>query len=117
MFNDGAFGNVRRIQQEHYGNRLIACDLANPDFRRVRRKLRRRSRARAQIPRTCARALRRAFAHRDGPTLIEVPVGAVAEPWEFIQMAQNPRRCSRALPYSGLAIPTLICTDTPDQSV
>ena len=32
VFNDGAFGNVRRIQEEHYGNRLIASDLANPDF-------------------------------------------------------------------------------------
>ena len=32
VFNDGAFGNVRRIQAEQYGNRLIACDLANPDF-------------------------------------------------------------------------------------
>ena len=32
VFNDGAFGNVRRIQQEQYGNRLIASDLANPDF-------------------------------------------------------------------------------------
>ena len=32
LFNDGAFGNVRRIQEEKYGNRLIASDLANPDF-------------------------------------------------------------------------------------
>ena len=32
VFADGAFGNVRRIQEERYGNRLIACDLANPDF-------------------------------------------------------------------------------------
>ena len=32
VFNDGAFGNVRRIQQEKFGNRLIASDLANPDF-------------------------------------------------------------------------------------
>ena len=32
VFADGAFGNVRRIQAEQYGNRLIACDLANPDF-------------------------------------------------------------------------------------
>ena len=32
VFVDGAFGNVRRIQQEHYGNRVIASDLANPDF-------------------------------------------------------------------------------------
>src|SRR5205085_1251201 len=32
VFNDGAFGNVRRIQQQDYGNRVIASDLANPDF-------------------------------------------------------------------------------------
>ena len=32
VFADGAFGNVRRIQEERYGNRLIASDLANPDF-------------------------------------------------------------------------------------
>src|SRR4029079_11718499 len=32
VFVDGAYGNVRRIQQEDFGNRLIACDLANPDF-------------------------------------------------------------------------------------
>jgi acetolactate synthase-1/2/3 large subunit len=32
VFADGAFGNVRRIQEENYGNRLIACDLINPDF-------------------------------------------------------------------------------------
>ncbi len=32
VFADGAFGNVRRIQQEQFGNRLIASDLANPDF-------------------------------------------------------------------------------------
>ena len=32
VFADGAFGNVRRIQQERFGNRLIASDLTNPDF-------------------------------------------------------------------------------------
>ena len=32
VFTDGAFGNVRRIQEEKFGNRLIASDLANPDF-------------------------------------------------------------------------------------
>ena len=33
-------------------------------------------------------ALRRALAHRDGPTLIEVPVGPMPSPWEFIQMGR-----------------------------
>ncbi len=32
VFDDGAFGNVRRIQARQYGNRLIASDLTNPDF-------------------------------------------------------------------------------------
>ncbi len=32
VFDNGAFGNVKRIQQERYGNRLIASDLQNPDF-------------------------------------------------------------------------------------
>src|SRR6185369_1226515 len=30
VFADGAFGNVRRIQEEKFGNQLIASDLANP---------------------------------------------------------------------------------------
>jgi acetolactate synthase-1/2/3 large subunit len=34
------------------------------------------------------RALRIAFARRDGPTLIEVPVGAMPSPWEFILMGR-----------------------------
>ena len=86
MFNDGAFGNVRRIQEEQYGNRLIASDLTNPDFVRYR--------ARASAPRPSARAIRRScaprssarFKRRDGPTLIEVPVGPMPSPWEFIHM-------------------------------
>ncbi|HEY1747051.1 MAG TPA: thiamine pyrophosphate-dependent enzyme [Xanthobacteraceae bacterium] len=32
VFNDGAYGNVRRIQQEMFGGRLISSDLHNPDF-------------------------------------------------------------------------------------
>ena len=47
VFADGSFGNVRRIQEENYGNRLIASDLANPDFVQVRREFRRGGRARA----------------------------------------------------------------------
>ena len=38
----------------------------------------------------CGPALRRAFARRDGPTLIEVPVGAMPSPWEFIHDGTGP---------------------------
>jgi len=85
VFNDGAFGNVRRIQAEQYGNRLIACDLANPDFLRFAESFGAAA-ERAKDPAGLRAALRRAFARRDGPTLIEVPVGAMPSPWEFIHM-------------------------------
>jgi len=32
---DGAYGNVRNMQKNLHGNRLIATDLANPDFVRL----------------------------------------------------------------------------------
>jgi acetolactate synthase-1/2/3 large subunit len=32
VFNDNAYGNVRRMQVEKYSNRVIATDLTNPDF-------------------------------------------------------------------------------------
>jgi acetolactate synthase-1/2/3 large subunit len=85
IFNDGAFGNVRRIQQERYGNRLIGSDLANPDFVLFAKSFGAEA-ARANGPQELRAALRRAFAHRDGPTIIEVPVGAMPSPWEFIHM-------------------------------
>jgi acetolactate synthase-1/2/3 large subunit len=85
LFNDGTFGNVRRIQAEQYGNRLIACDLANPDFVRFAESFGAAA-ERAKDPTALRAALRRGFARRDGPTLIEVPVGPMPSPWEFIHM-------------------------------
>jgi acetolactate synthase-1/2/3 large subunit len=92
VFNDGGFGNVRRIQEQDYGNRLIACDLANPDFVRYAQSFGAEA-ERAKNPRELRAALRRAFKRRDGPTLIEVPVGPMPSPWEFIHMprARGPR--------------------------
>ncbi len=85
VFADGAFGNVRRIQQEHYGERLIACDLANPDFVKFAESFGAAA-ERAESPKALRAALRRGIARRDGPTLIEVPVGPMPSPWEFIHM-------------------------------
>jgi acetolactate synthase I/II/III large subunit len=86
LFNDGAFGNVRRIQEERFG-RQIANDLANPDFVKFAESFGAMA-MRAASPSELGQALRRAFAHRDGPTLIEVPVGALPSPWEFILMGR-----------------------------
>ena len=83
LFSDGAFGNVRRIQEERYGNRLIASDLTNPDFVRFAESFGAAA-ERVRSPEELRGALRRGFARRDGPTLIEVPVGPMPSPWEFI---------------------------------
>ncbi|MGZ5866779.1 MAG: thiamine pyrophosphate-dependent enzyme [Xanthobacteraceae bacterium] len=85
VFADGAFGNVRRIQQERFGNHVIASDLANPDFLRFAESFGANA-ERARNPEELRGALRRAVARRDAPTLIEVPVGPFPSPWEFIQM-------------------------------
>jgi acetolactate synthase-1/2/3 large subunit len=85
VFNDGAFGNVRRIQEEKFGNQLIASDLANPDFVKFAESFGAVA-ERARSPQRLRAALRKALARRDGPSLIEVPVGALPTPWPFIFM-------------------------------
>lgn len=87
VFADGAFGNVRRNQQERFGNRLIASDLANPDFVKFAESFGAAA-ERARTPEELRAALRRGFARRDGPTVIEVPVGSLPSPWPFIFMAK-----------------------------
>jgi acetolactate synthase-1/2/3 large subunit len=84
VFTDGYFGNVRRIQEELFGNRLIACDLANPDFLKYAESFGARG-LRARTPEELRTALRESFAARE-PTVVEVPVGPMPSPWEFIQM-------------------------------
>jgi acetolactate synthase-1/2/3 large subunit len=84
VFTDGAFGNVRRIQQERYGNRLIASDLTNPDFVKYAESFGAAA-ERARTPDELRSALKRAFDRRE-PCLIEVPVGPLPSPWEFIHM-------------------------------
>ncbi|OJX63402.1 MAG: hypothetical protein BGO95_00635 [Micrococcales bacterium 73-13] len=77
VFNDGAFGNVKRIQQEQYGGRVIATDLVNPDFVRLAESFGVRGRRAGD-----AAALRLALEESlsvGGPTLIEVPVGSMAD--------------------------------------
>ncbi len=84
VFADGAFGNVRRIQEEQFGNRLIACDLANPDFVKFAESFGVMG-VRVHSPEELRGALRHAIARRE-PALIEIPVGPFPSPWEFIHM-------------------------------
>ena len=82
IFNSNSFTNVKRQQQEWFGNRTIASDLVNPDFVKLAESFGAVGR-RARTPAELRTALKSAFAE-SGPTLIEVPVGDMASPWEFI---------------------------------
>jgi acetolactate synthase-1/2/3 large subunit len=82
VFDDGAFGNVRRIQEQQYGNRLIACDLANPDFVKFAESFGMAA-FRATTPDALETALRQAFA-LNAPALVHVPVGPMPSPWDMI---------------------------------
>ncbi len=82
VFDDGAFGNVRRIQAQQYGNRLIASDLTNPDFVRFAESFGMAA-FRATSPDALEEALRKAFA-LNAPALVHVPVGEMPSPWDMI---------------------------------
>ncbi len=84
VFADGAFGNVRRMQKVDYGNRLIAVDLANPDFVRLAESF-----GLAGVKVSSPEGLRRelgAALRRAGTTLIEVSVGEMPDPWPYLML-------------------------------
>ena len=84
IFNDNAFGNVRRFQIEKYNNRPIASDLKSPDFVKLAESFGVKG-LRAKTPDELRLCLKDSFAS-GGPTVIEVPVGDFPSPWEFILM-------------------------------
>jgi acetolactate synthase-1/2/3 large subunit len=85
VFNDNAYGNVRRLQQQRFG-RLIASDLHNPDFVRLAESFDVRA-WRAEGPEGLAAALGEAL-DSDRPALIEVPVGEMPDPWPVLMRAR-----------------------------
>jgi acetolactate synthase-1/2/3 large subunit len=84
VFNDGAYGNVKRIQRELYGNRVIASDLTNPDFVRLADSFGLFAQ-KATSQDDLQDAIERALA-RDEPGLIEVKVGEMPGPWRHIML-------------------------------
>ena len=82
VFNDNAYGNVRMLQKDFYGGRMIASDLTSPDFVKLAASFGARG-LRARTPEDLKRCVRRSMKSA-GPTVIEVPVGDFPSPWEFI---------------------------------
>ena len=84
VFDNAMYGNVKRIQQEKYNNRVIASDLVNPDFGKLATAFGMTT-YRAEDAPQLERAIREAVQKRE-PTLIHVPCGTMPAPWDMILM-------------------------------
>jgi acetolactate synthase-1/2/3 large subunit len=81
VFNDSAYGNVRRMQALNYDGRVIASDLKNPDFMKLGDSFGIRA-TRADTPAKLTGQMTEALRAGE-PALIEVPVGDFPDPWRL----------------------------------
>ncbi len=85
VFNDGAFGNVKRTQEQQFGGRLLSSDLVNPDFVALASSFGICA-ERVETAPQLEGALRSALA-AGAPALIEVAVGPMSNVWPVIGRA------------------------------
>src|ERR1700729_3443760 len=88
VFNNSAYGNVRRDQRERFDGRVVASDLVNPDFVKLAESFG-VSAAQVTSPEGFRTVLEKALAD-GGPYLIdiEVPRDSEVSPWKFIHPAK-----------------------------
>jgi acetolactate synthase-1/2/3 large subunit len=89
IFNNNAYGNVRRDQRERFDGRVVASDLVNPDFVKLAESFGVGA-ARVTSPDHFRLALEKALAD-GGPYVIaiEVPTDSEVSPWTFIHPTRN----------------------------
>jgi len=89
VFNNNAYGNVRRDQLQGFEGRVVASDLVNPDFVKLAESFGVGA-ARVSSPEAFRPALERALA-TGGPYLIdiEVPTDSEVSPWAFIRREKH----------------------------
>lgn len=93
VFNDNAFGNVRRIQIDRFSGRTIGSDLVNPDFVALGNAFGVEA-VRAESPAEL-RAVISSHGGEDEPLLVEVPVGPMATPWHLLDPGARRERMAR----------------------
>jgi acetolactate synthase-1/2/3 large subunit len=89
VFNDRAYGNVRRAQVEQFDGRLLGTDLVNPDFVHLAESFGVRG-ARATTPRELHGLLTETLGHDHEPVLIDVPVSAMPNPFRRLRETPPP---------------------------
>jgi acetolactate synthase I/II/III large subunit len=87
VFNDGAYGNVKRIQQQSFSGRTIASDLYNPEVAKTAEAFGVQG-IKAEGPEGLRSAMEEAM-KTDLPTLIEVPVGEMPSMWHLVRRGQR----------------------------
>jgi len=92
IFNNNAYGNVRRDQMNLYDGHTFGTDLKNPDFVKLAESFGAQA-WRATTPHQLQEVLETALS-LDAPSIIEVPCerGSEASPWEFLMPAGFPNR-------------------------
>jgi acetolactate synthase-1/2/3 large subunit len=77
VFNDNAYGNVKRIQETRFGGHTIATELHNPDMLKLAEAYGVEGR-RAHTPEELRKTLHEVMKGNE-PVLIEVPVGPMPQ--------------------------------------
>jgi acetolactate synthase-1/2/3 large subunit len=85
VFNNNAYGNVRRDQIQEFDGRVVASDLVNPDFVKLAESFGAGA-ARVTSPDGFRAVLEKALAD-GGPYVIaiEIPKDSESSPWTFIR--------------------------------
>ncbi len=87
VFNDNAYGNVRRIQKERFAGRFIASELYNPDFIKLAESFGIEG-VRVSTPDALRDVVADAVRH-PRPILIEVPVGEMPSIWGIVMAGRR----------------------------
>ena len=82
IFEDGAYGNVKRMQEDLHGGRVIASELRNPDFVRLAESFGAYG-VRVDRPDALRDAVARAWGRRV-PTVVCVSVGRFPSPFDVV---------------------------------
>jgi acetolactate synthase-1/2/3 large subunit len=90
VFNDQAYGNVRRAQVEQFGGRIFGSELLNPDYVALAESFGVRG-ARATTPGELEGLLRETLGADAEPVLIDVPVGVMPQPFRRLRESPLPK--------------------------
>lgn len=102
VFNDGYFGNVKKMQQDQFGQEF-GVDLLNPDFSKLADAFFIPYRL-VDEPVDLEIALREHLGSA-GPVLIEARVGPMRSPWHLLRLVPPPFAAGKPAPPNPLGDP------------